>query len=67
MQLRKAFNQDGVTDMTKNDILPAEARTSSSRSLNVMIFLHLRQKYKKIKNFQNFPKFEELQTKFLKS
>lgn len=66
MQLRKAFNQDGVTDMTKNDNLPAEARTSSSRSLNV-IFLHLRQKYKKIKNFQNFPKFEELQTKFLKS
>ena len=40
MQLPKAFNQDGVTDMTKNDILPAEAKMSSSRSLNVMIFLH---------------------------
>ena len=39
MQLPKAFNQDGVTDMTKNDILPAEAKMSSSRSLNVMIFL----------------------------
>ena len=42
--------------MTKNDILPAEAKMSSSRSLNVMIFLHSWGK----KN-QEFPEFPKIQ------